>query len=105
MQMSHVFSRRSIDLCAAAYYLNIRQDRETLAHSCVAAPLRGGRGEGPTKWRRHMGFTFFRKYFRSRNVYWNVMRELSSYTDRELHDLGIDRADVPAIARTAAAEA
>jgi uncharacterized protein YjiS (DUF1127 family) len=52
-----------------------------------------------------MGFTFFRKYFRSRNVYWNIMRELSSYTDRELHDLGIDRADVPAIARTAAAEA
>ena len=52
-----------------------------------------------------MGFTFFRKYFRSRNVYWNVMRELGSYSDRELHDLGIDRADVPQIARQAAAQA
>ena len=52
-----------------------------------------------------MGFTFFRKYFRSRSVYWNVMRELASYSDRELHDLGIDRADVPQIARQAAAQA
>ena len=51
-----------------------------------------------------MGFTFLRKYFRSRNVYWNVVRELSYYTDRELHDLGIDRADIQQIARTAAAE-
>ena len=52
-----------------------------------------------------MGFTFFRNYFRSRNVYWNVMRELGCYTDRELHDLGIDRADIPGIAQAAAAQA
>ncbi len=52
-----------------------------------------------------MGFEMFRRYFRSRNVYWNVMRELSYYTDRELHDLGIDRADVPDIAKAAAAQA
>ena len=51
-----------------------------------------------------MGLNFFRRYFRSRNVYWNVVRELSYYNDRELHDLGIDRADIPEIARTAAAE-
>jgi len=104
MQSSHIFSRCSIDLCAAPYYLNIRQDRETLAHLCVAIPLRGAAGWAD-QMERHMGFTFFRKYFRSRNVYWNVMRELASYSDRELHDLGIDRADVPQIARQAAAQA
>jgi uncharacterized protein YjiS (DUF1127 family) len=52
-----------------------------------------------------MGFAFFRRYFRARHVYWNVMRELSYYTDRELHDIGVDRADIPEIARAAAAEA
>jgi uncharacterized protein YjiS (DUF1127 family) len=52
-----------------------------------------------------MGINFFRRYFRARNVYWNVVRELSYYTDRELHDLGIDRADIPDIARTAAQQA
>jgi len=52
-----------------------------------------------------MKLTFFRRYFRARNVYWNVVRELSCYTDRELHDLGIDRADITDIAKTAAAEA
>jgi uncharacterized protein YjiS (DUF1127 family) len=49
-----------------------------------------------------MGLTFFRRYFRARTVYWNVVRELSYYTDRELHDLGIDRADIPEIAKAAA---
>ncbi len=49
-----------------------------------------------------MHFSFFQRYFRARNVYWNVVRELSSYTDRELHDIGIDRADIGAIARKAA---
>ena len=49
-----------------------------------------------------MNFNFFRRYFRARNVYWNVVRELSCYTDRELHDLGIDRSDIPGIAQAAA---
>lgn len=52
-----------------------------------------------------MGLNFFRRYFHTRSVYWNVVRELSCYTDRELHDIGIDRADIPDIARTAAAQA
>jgi len=52
-----------------------------------------------------MSFAFFRKYFRARNVYWNVVRELSYYADRELHDIGIGRADIPEIADAAAAEA
>jgi uncharacterized protein YjiS (DUF1127 family) len=32
------------------------------------------------------------------------VKELGYYTDRELHDIGIDRADIPGIARAAAAE-
>ena len=49
-----------------------------------------------------MDLSFFRRYFRARNVYWSVVRELSEYTDRELHDLGIDRGDIDNIAREAA---
>jgi uncharacterized protein YjiS (DUF1127 family) len=45
-----------------------------------------------------MQFEAIRRYFRERRVYWNTMRELSTYTDRELRDLGIDRADVEHIA-------
>ena len=52
-----------------------------------------------------MTFSFLRRYFRSRNVYWNVVRELSCYSDRELHDLGIDRGDIPGIADAAAHQA
>jgi uncharacterized protein YjiS (DUF1127 family) len=52
-----------------------------------------------------MNFSFFKRYFRARNVYWNVVRELSCYTDRELHDIGIDRADIREIATTAAHQA
>jgi len=52
-----------------------------------------------------MGLTFLRRFLRARNVYWNVVKELSYYTDRELHDLGIDRADIPEIAKAAADKA
>jgi uncharacterized protein YjiS (DUF1127 family) len=44
------------------------------------------------------------RFLRQRRVYWNVVHELSEYTDRELHDIGIDRADIHAIARLASAE-
>ncbi len=49
-----------------------------------------------------MNFSFIRRFFHERRVYWQVIQELSSYTDRELHDLGIDRADIGHIAREAA---
>jgi uncharacterized protein YjiS (DUF1127 family) len=49
-----------------------------------------------------MDFSFFRRYFHARHVYWSVVRELSAYSDRELHDIGIDRADIEAIAHEAA---
>ena len=50
-------------------------------------------------------FTNIGRFFRERRTYWNVVQELSSYTDRELHDIGIDRADIHEIARLAAKEA
>lgn len=49
-----------------------------------------------------MSFSYIRRFFRERRVYWLVVQELSSYSDRELHDIGIDRADIEHIARQAA---
>ncbi len=44
------------------------------------------------------------RFLRTRRVYWSVLQELSAYTDRELHDIGIDRADIHEIARLASRE-
>ncbi len=44
------------------------------------------------------------RFLRSRRTYWAVVQELSDYSDRELHDIGIDRADIHAIARLASRE-
>jgi uncharacterized protein YjiS (DUF1127 family) len=44
------------------------------------------------------------RFLRTRRAYWNVVQELSNYSDRELHDIGIDRADIHEIARLAARE-
>ena len=49
-----------------------------------------------------MNFDFIRRYLRERRAYWQTVRELSAYTDRELRDIGIDRADIEHIARQAA---
>jgi len=50
-----------------------------------------------------MIFTLMR-FLRERRAYWNTVQELSDYSDRELHDIGIDRADIHEIARVAARE-
>ena len=39
------------------------------------------------------------RFFRRRRTYWTVLQELSSYSNHELQDIGIDRADIHAIAR------
>ena len=44
----------------------------------------------------------FERFLRARRVYWQVVQELSAYTDRELLELGIDRVDIHEIARQAA---
>ena len=46
-----------------------------------------------------MTLSFIGRYLEERKRYWNVIRELSGYTDRELRDIGIDRADIHNIAR------
>ena len=47
----------------------------------------------------------FTRFLRARRLYWSVLQELSAYSDRELHDIGIDRADIHQIARLASQEA
>jgi uncharacterized protein YjiS (DUF1127 family) len=44
------------------------------------------------------------RFLRARRVYWSVLQELTAYSDRELHDIGIDRADIHEIARLASQE-
>jgi uncharacterized protein YjiS (DUF1127 family) len=39
------------------------------------------------------------RFLRRRRTYRNVIQELSRYSDHELHDIGIDRADIHEIAR------
>jgi uncharacterized protein YjiS (DUF1127 family) len=44
------------------------------------------------------------RLLRARRTYWNVVQELSTYSDRELNDIGIARADIHEIARLASRE-
>jgi uncharacterized protein YjiS (DUF1127 family) len=39
------------------------------------------------------------RFLRERRIYKNVLRELASYSNQELHDIGIYRADIREIAR------
>jgi uncharacterized protein YjiS (DUF1127 family) len=39
------------------------------------------------------------RFFRRRPTYRTAVHELSGYSDHELHDIGIDRADIHEIAR------
>jgi uncharacterized protein YjiS (DUF1127 family) len=38
------------------------------------------------------------RFLRRRRAYWTAFQELSAYSDHELHDIGIDRVDIPDIA-------
>jgi uncharacterized protein YjiS (DUF1127 family) len=40
-----------------------------------------------------------RRFLRRRRTYWTALRELSGHSDHELHDIGIHRSDIHAIAR------
>ena len=42
------------------------------------------------------------RFLRERRIYWNIVHELSNYSDRELTDIGIARVDIRDIARLAA---
>jgi uncharacterized protein YjiS (DUF1127 family) len=39
------------------------------------------------------------RFLRRRRTYRTALQELSGYSDHELHDIGIDRADIHSIAR------
>jgi uncharacterized protein YjiS (DUF1127 family) len=44
------------------------------------------------------------RFLRRRRTYRTTLLELSSYSDHELHDIGIDRADIYAIAHRVSEE-
>ena len=66
--------------------------------------LRSGEQEGGQQEETVKMLFNMMRFFRERRTYWSVVQELSTYTNRELHDIGIDRADIHAIARLAAKE-
>jgi uncharacterized protein YjiS (DUF1127 family) len=80
---------------AAAWRRNARE------YQVAARPWKteyaGINNKGP-----NMKLAFITRFLEERRRYWNVLHELSTYTDRELQDIGIDRADIHNIARQAA---
>ena len=44
------------------------------------------------------------RFLRARWTYWSFVRELSNYSDHELLDIGIDRADIHEITRLGSRE-
>jgi uncharacterized protein YjiS (DUF1127 family) len=62
------------------------------------------KGEGGQQKETAMKMFSLTRFLRARRVYWSVLQELTNYTDRELHDIGIDRADIHQIARLASQE-
>ena len=44
------------------------------------------------------------RFLHRRRTYRTVLQELSGYSDHELHDIGIDRADIHHIARRVSEE-
>ena len=51
-----------------------------------------------------MNLSSLMRFLRARRTYRAVVQELSNYSDRELHDIGIDRLDIREIARMASRE-
>jgi uncharacterized protein YjiS (DUF1127 family) len=66
-----------------------------------SGPKSGGRFTAMETAMKKFSFT---RFLRARRVYWSVLQELSAYTDRELQDIGIDRADIHQIAILASRE-
>jgi uncharacterized protein YjiS (DUF1127 family) len=69
-----------------------------------ALTRQGRNGEGGQKKETAMKKFSLTRFLRARRVYWSVLQELTNYSDRELHDIGIDRADIHEIARLASQE-
>ena len=101
MLTSHGLLHRSIDFCGAIQYVPAvaREGTPEIFELAERSDDRVRRPPNPME--TAMNFSFIRQFLRDRRVYLSVIRELSTYTDRELQDLGIDRADIEHIARSA----
>lgn len=101
MRRSHILARCTIDFLQCNNYVAAGLGRGT---------AKGGPEAGALYWRAvdpketAMKLFSLTRFLRARRAYWSVVQELSNYTDRELHDIGIDRADIHAIARKASEE-
>lgn len=67
----------------------------TVASAFVTAPVRGLAGLGTLL--HHFGLHWQRARAQRREAS-RITRELQRYTDRQLGDLGLSRADIPAVA-------
>jgi uncharacterized protein YjiS (DUF1127 family) len=102
MLISHNLPRRTLDLCIAAFYVAVVSEKERPGNTDRQAGYRSSLGGEKARRRLPMKLAFITRYLEERRRYWKVLHELSSYTDRELQDIGIDRADIAHIARQAA---
>jgi len=100
MQMRHQISHRTIDFCTAPnYFSGLGEEAATVLGGFRAIDRRAVKQQETAI----MMFSLMR-FWRARRTYWSVVQELSDYSDRELHDIGIDRADIHEIARLASRE-
>ena len=77
-------------------------EKERPGISTAAMPRNTRNGRRTARRGPNMKLSFITRFLEERRRYWNVLHELSTYTDRELQDIGIDRADIHHIARQAA---
>jgi uncharacterized protein YjiS (DUF1127 family) len=98
MQISHRISRRTIDFCSATNH------KGSLGEEAATAPKGAIKGRAVKQQETATMMFSLMRFWRARQTYWSVVQELSDYSDRELHDIGIDRADIYEIARLASRE-
>ena len=101
MRISHELLHCIIDFCSAALYLRPVWEKE---RTNQPRSLEAEVGRAVKEKETAMKMFSLARFLRARRVYWSVLQELSAYTDRELHDIGIERADIHEIARLASRE-
>ena len=100
MHFCHCILRCTIDFCSAPFYIRVVWE---MGATRPARLVEAGIRRAVTTETAMKKFSLTR-FLRTRRVYWHVLQELSAYTDRELHDIGIDRVDIHQIARLASQE-
>src|SRR5579871_6769013 len=84
MILSHILPHCTLDDCGAAIYVRGRLG-EGNGLPAPSGPGNGGWSEKETT----MMIASLKRFLRARRTYRSVLQELSGYTDRELHDIGI----------------